>query len=123
MYGIACALAAEIGALASSDTLSHGDKIRVVLWPRNNQSPIERVTIVESPPSSDLAPFAGEIIKFEIVRYEDGTNARIDRQGTVVGSWSKGSQCKSLSFWLTPNMPFPMPSTEATSARSSVRRF
>jgi hypothetical protein len=41
-YGIACALAAEIGALASSDTLSHGDKIRVVLWPRNNQSPIER---------------------------------------------------------------------------------
>jgi hypothetical protein len=78
-YGIACALAAEIGALASSDTLSHGDKIRVVLWPRNNQSPIERVTIVESPPSSDLAPLAGEIIKFEIVRHEDGTYARIDR--------------------------------------------
>jgi hypothetical protein len=26
-YGIACALGAEIGALASSDTLSHGDKI------------------------------------------------------------------------------------------------
>ena len=25
-YGIACALAAEIGALASSDTLSHGDR-------------------------------------------------------------------------------------------------
>ena len=73
MYGMACALAAEIGVLASSDTLSHGDEIRVVLWPRNNQSPIERVTIVESPPSSDLALFTGEIIKFEIVRHEDGT--------------------------------------------------
>ena len=31
------------------------------------------MTIVESPPSSDLAPFTGEIIKFEIVRHEDGT--------------------------------------------------
>src|SRR5262245_63835511 len=78
MYGIACALAAEIGALASSDTLSR-DTMGAVLWPRNNQSPIERVTIVESPPSSDLAPFAGEIIKFEIVRHEEGTYARIDR--------------------------------------------
>jgi hypothetical protein len=72
-YGIDHALAAEIGALASSATLSHGDKIRAVLWPRNNQSPIERVIIVESPPSSDLAPFTGRIIKFEIVRHEDGT--------------------------------------------------
>src|SRR5215510_7100234 len=40
-----------------------------------------RYGIDESPPSSDLAPFMGdyEIIKFEIVRHEDGTYARIDR--------------------------------------------
>ena len=78
-YGFDGTLAGQIGAPTSSDALSQRDKIFVVLWPRPNHSPIERLTIIEGLPTEMELFATRDRIKFEILLTEQGLYVRIDR--------------------------------------------